>query len=143
MWLYGERNLSLIVVVLLILIHKYKYLFQSQRPLNNILQAGKFNAVLLIIVANEGLQVPSDEEYLLQLLRPCHFYAQSAYDKLLRYFKLKAKYEKGFEDVLPTTVRHVFEQHVIRLLPKRDQHGVRILVVDCGSKFCAWNWLLI
>lgn len=86
-----------------------------------------------LIAANEGLHVPNDDAYLLQLLRPCHFYAQSAYDKLLRYFKLKAKYEKGFEDVLPATVRHAFEQGVIRLLPRRDQHGVRMLVVDCGS----------
>lgn len=58
--------------------------------------------------------------------------------QLLRYFKLRAKYEKGFEDVLPANVRHAFDQEVIRLLPKRDQNGVRILLIECGSE-CATN----
>lgn len=49
-------------------------------------------------------------------------------------FKLRAKYEKAFEDVLPKSIRHVFDEEVIRLLPKRDQNGVRILTIECGSE---------
>lgn len=54
--------------------------------------------------------------------------------QIMNYFKLRAKNEKAFEDVLPATVRHVFEQDVVQLLAKRDQHGSRILVVQCGSE---------
>lgn len=51
-----------------------------------------------------------------------------------KFYKFKVKHAKLFDDILPSNVRHVFEQELIRLLPKRDQNGVRILLIECGSK---------
>lgn len=55
--------------------------------------------------------------------------------QLRKFYKFKAKHSKLFDDIVPASVRHVFEQELIRLLPKRDQNGVRILLIECGRKF--------
>lgn len=50
-------------------------------------------------------------------------------------YKFKVKHANLFDDIMPSTVRHVFEQELVRLLPKRDQNGVRILLIECGSNY--------
>lgn len=53
--------------------------------------------------------------------------------QIKKYYKLKQKHPKIFDDILPLNTRHVFEQELIRLCPLRDQHGTRILIIECGS----------
>lgn len=47
---------------------------------------------------------------------------------------MKLKYGIACEGVLPSNVRHIFNEDIINLLPVRDQHGRRILALDAGSK---------
>lgn len=51
-----------------------------------------------------------------------------------KYYKLKQKHSKLFEDLYPASVRHVYEQDIITLLPLRDAKGARILLMEVGSK---------
>lgn len=51
-----------------------------------------------------------------------------------KFFKVKAKHPDMFDDLMPSSVRHVFEQEIVSLLPLRDQNGVRILLLQVGSK---------
>lgn len=51
-----------------------------------------------------------------------------------KYYKLKQKHPKLFEDLFPISVRHVYEQDIITLLPLRDKKGARILLMEVGSK---------
>lgn len=48
---------------------------------------------------------------------------------------MKAKYGQACENIVPTKLRNVFEADVLNLLPTRDQHGRRLLVLEAGSKF--------
>lgn len=48
---------------------------------------------------------------------------------------MKMKYGQACENIVPTKLRNVFEADVLNLLPTRDQHGRRLLVLEAGSKF--------
>lgn len=44
------------------------------------------------------------------------------------------KYGEACRDIVPSKVQHVFEAELLSLLPNRDQHGRRILILQAGSK---------
>lgn len=56
--------------------------------------------------------------------------------QMKKYYKLKQKHPKLFEDLFPISVRHVYEQDIITLLPLRHKNGARILLMEVGSKIC-------
>jgi hypothetical protein len=67
-------------------------------------------------------------------LRPSKFYAQSAFEKMQRYFKFKLKHKKYCDNLSVESSRIVFEDNIVKFLPLRDVDGRRILYLDCGSK---------
>lgn len=69
-------------------------------------------------------------------LRPSKFYAQSAFDRMQKYFKFKLKHKKHCEDLTVESTRVVFEDDLVKYLPLRDVEGRRILHLDCGSESC-------
>lgn len=48
------------------------------------------------------------------------------------FFKLKQKHANLYEDLYPISVKHVFEQELVKLIPVRDRNGSRILWIECG-----------
>lgn len=56
---------------------------------------------------------------------------------------MKMKYGQACENIVPTKLRNVFEADVLNLLPTRDQHGRRLLVLEAGSKFPSAIFLFI
>lgn len=48
---------------------------------------------------------------------------------------MKLKYGAACENIIPSKLRNVFEANILNLLPQRDQHGRRLLVLEAGSKF--------
>lgn len=46
---------------------------------------------------------------------------------------MKLKYGDACSNVLPGKLQNVFEAELLELLPNRDQHGRRILVLHAGS----------
>lgn len=58
----------------------------------------------------------------------------NVYFQIKKFFKLKLKHSKMFDDLYPAAIRHVFEQEVVKLLPRRDKNGHRILLLEVGSK---------
>ncbi|KAI8121802.1 Chromosome transmission fidelity protein 18 like protein [Lucilia cuprina] len=51
------------------------------------------------------------------------------------FFNMKSKYGEACCNVLPAKLQNVFEAEVLQLLPNRDQHGRRILVLEAGKKW--------
>lgn len=49
------------------------------------------------------------------------------------FYKIKASHGSIFEDLRPITVRHVYEQELVKLIPIRDIHGRRALWIEAGS----------
>jgi len=88
-----------------------------------------------LLKAETTLHVPTDDEFLTVFLRPCKYYPKSAFERIKTFYKLKQKSPALFDDVLPSNVRHVFELELVKLIPKRDRNGSRILWIEVGKKW--------
>jgi len=88
-----------------------------------------------LIKKEEYLYLPTDDEYIKMFLRPCHYHPESALKRLKNFYHMKLKYGGACEDVVPSKLRNVFDEGLLSLLPNRDQHGRRILVLEAGKKW--------
>ncbi|XP_054283767.1 alpha-tocopherol transfer protein-like [Macrosteles quadrilineatus] len=84
----------------------------------------------------EDLVVPLDNEtFLLSYLRPCKFYPESAFERICKFYKFRPKHPKYFGNLVPSNDKNVFQNCLLTVLPHRDQHGSRILMVEAGDKW--------
>lgn len=60
-------------------------------------------------------------------------YFHNLFAQIRTFFKLKQKHANLYEDLYPNSVRHVYEQELVKLIPMRDRNGSRILWIECGS----------
>ncbi|XP_066251257.1 alpha-tocopherol transfer protein-like [Euwallacea similis] len=75
-----------------------------------------------------------DDKVLIMYLRPCKFYARSAYELMKRIADFKEKNKAIFDNLLPQDEKQAFiENDVVNVLKDRDHKGRRILVVHCGA----------
>nr|CAD7456864.1 unnamed protein product [Timema tahoe] len=82
------------------------------------------------------LRTPYDNDtWLIRFLRPCKFYPESAFDLIKRYYQFKVKHSNVYEDLKPSREKNVFEHNILTVLPKRDQLGRRILLLELGKKW--------
>ncbi|XP_023947337.1 alpha-tocopherol transfer protein-like [Bicyclus anynana] len=84
-----------------------------------------------------NLVVPiDDDEFLLKFLRPCKFYAESAFKKIQAYYQFRLTHKDYCRDLYPSAVRLAFDHSIVSVLSPRDQHGRRIMFVESGER---WN----
>lgn len=88
-----------------------------------------------LTLAETNLHVPVIDEFFIAFLRPCKYYPKSAFERMKKYYKLKQKHARLFEDLYPMSVRHVYEQDILTLLPLRDKKGSRMLLMEVGKKW--------
>ncbi|XP_052897616.1 retinaldehyde-binding protein 1-like [Anopheles moucheti] len=90
-----------------------------------------------LIQQEKQLRVPvEDESFMRRFLRPKKYYPDSTFDMMKAFYRMKAK-ENFISDHLTTSsVKNALEDRVVQILPKRDQHGRRILYMEMGAK---WN----
>lgn len=94
-----------------------------------------FNELRTLIQNEKYLDLPTDDEYMKMFLRPCHYYPESAMKRLRNFYHMKLKYGEACENIVPSKLQHVFEDDLITLLPHRDQHGRRVLILEAGKKW--------
>lgn len=98
--------------------------------------ADAFKELRLRLQDEKSLYVPIDDDtFLVKFLRPCKYYPDSAFSLMQRYYRFKQKHPDLCEDLLPTTVKHVYDEGLVFFQPLRDQHGRRILVLEVGKKW--------
>ncbi|CRK99949.1 CLUMA_CG013246, isoform B [Clunio marinus] len=89
-----------------------------------------------LIEAEKDFTFPKEADvFLMTFLRPCKFYASSAFEKMQKYFKFKLKHKKVCENINVKSVSNVFTEDLIKYLPLRDINGRRILYLNCGKKW--------
>ncbi|CAO1314590.1 unnamed protein product [Diamesa serratosioi] len=89
----------------------------------------------LLLQSEPNFDYPDDDAFLLQFLRPCKFYSKSAFERIQKYYKFSDKHKKVLSNLTVESISYIFEQNIVKYLPKRDQHGRRILFIQCGK-----NW---
>lgn len=88
-----------------------------------------------MILDEKDLTFPAEADiFLMTFLRPCKFYAKSAFERMQKYFKFKIKHKKACENITVENVAKVFEDELIRYYPLRDINGCRILYLSLGSE---------
>ncbi|XP_075213118.1 retinaldehyde-binding protein 1-like [Lycorma delicatula] len=81
-----------------------------------------------------ALLSPLDSDViLLAYLRTSHFYPESAFKRMTNYYRFKQKYSTYCSNLIPQNEKRPFEKNLLTVLPKRDKHGRRILVVRAGK----------
>ncbi|KAF5274944.1 hypothetical protein FQR65_LT04285 [Abscondita terminalis] len=77
---------------------------------------------------------PDDDEFLIIFLRPCKFYAESAFKLMKRISDFKKKHKAILTDLLPEDEKQAFTDYqVCNVLKDRDHKGRRVLIVNCGG----------
>ncbi|KAF5300290.1 hypothetical protein FQA39_LY11147 [Lamprigera yunnana] len=77
---------------------------------------------------------PDDDDFLIIFLRPCKFYAKSAYELMKRISEFKRKHKNILDGLLPNDEKETFTNYqVCNVLKDRDAKGRRVLIVNCGG----------
>jgi len=81
-----------------------------------------------------SLNFDTDDDFLMIFLRPCKFYAKSAYELMKRIAEFKQKHKDLIGNLLPDDEKETFiKYNVVNALKNRDHKGRRVLVQNCGS----------
>jgi hypothetical protein len=76
-----------------------------------------------------------NEAWLIRFLRPTKYYPESAYKLIKHYYQFKVKHAKIYKDLTPKNAKNIFDHDILQVLPKRDENGCRILVIELGKKW--------
>lgn len=81
-----------------------------------------------------SLNFSTDDDFLIIFLRPCKFYAKSAYEMMKRIADFKEKHKELIGNLMPEDVKKAFvENNVVNVLKNRDHKGRRVLIQHGGS----------
>ncbi|XP_045169172.2 alpha-tocopherol transfer protein-like [Mercenaria mercenaria] len=109
----------------------------AKKELNEIPEkrAEDINTLRKRILKHPGLNICTDDAYLLKFLRASAFDQDAAYTLILKYFEMKAdeKNKQLFTDLRSAAVKHVVERGVVGLLPHRDKQGRSVVVFRPGK----------
>ncbi|XP_070501698.1 alpha-tocopherol transfer protein-like [Chironomus tepperi] len=89
-----------------------------------------------LIRSEKNFVHPIEDPFLETYLRPCKYYAESAHQKMQKYFKFKLKHKKLYDNITVDSIRNVLEDDLLKYMPLRDKEGRRILYIHAGKK---WN----
>ncbi|CAK1544175.1 unnamed protein product [Leptosia nina] len=89
-----------------------------------------------LLKGESNLVIPiEDDAFLMKFLRPCKFYAESAFKRIQAYYKFRLSHAENCRDLCPSAVRAAFKHSIVSILSPRDQHGRRIMVVESGERW--------
>ncbi|KRT79165.1 CRAL-TRIO domain containing protein [Oryctes borbonicus] len=90
-----------------------------------------------LLESDPSIRYETDDEFLIIFLRPCKFYAKSAYELMKRIAEFRARYSTLFDGLLPEHEKDAFiTYNLINILVNRDQRGRRVLICRTGGN---WN----
>uniref|UniRef100_A0A182Q7X3 CRAL-TRIO domain-containing protein n=1 Tax=Anopheles farauti TaxID=69004 RepID=A0A182Q7X3_9DIPT len=90
-----------------------------------------------LIQQEKTLKLPvEDEGYMKRFMRPKKYYPESVFDMMKAYYKMKARQNFILDHLSTQSIQNALKDRVVQILPKRDQHGRRILYMEMGAK---WN----
>ncbi|XP_050438044.1 alpha-tocopherol transfer protein isoform X2 [Adelges cooleyi] len=89
-----------------------------------------------LLEQDKDLKTPlHNNAWLIRFLRPTKYYPESAYNLIKQYYQFKVKHANMYKELSPRTEKNIFDHNILHVLPKRDQHGRRILVIELGKKW--------
>ncbi|XP_017766977.1 PREDICTED: alpha-tocopherol transfer protein-like isoform X2 [Eufriesea mexicana] len=100
------------------------------------LQQESMDRLRELLKGETDLKCPLENDaWLIRFLRPCKYYPESALNLVKNYYSFKVKHANVYDGLKPSREKNIFEQNIMYVLPNRDQHGRRILVLELGKKW--------
>ncbi|CAB0043013.1 unnamed protein product [Trichogramma brassicae] len=87
------------------------------------------------LAGEPDLVVPTSQEHLEKFLRPCKWYPDSAFELMKRFYKYRASHPKYCQDLTPTNERTVILSGTLSPLPRINDDGVRVFLIEAGKKW--------
>lgn len=87
------------------------------------------------LLANDSsIYFKDTDEYLTIFLRPCKWYAKSAYELMKRIADFKEKHKATLNNLMPEDEKEAITEHnVVNILTNLDHKGRRVLLVNAGE----------
>ncbi|CAH1105861.1 unnamed protein product [Psylliodes chrysocephalus] len=83
---------------------------------------------------DDEIYFKDDDEVLTIFLRPCKWYAKSAYELMKRIADFKVKHASLVGNLVPDSERIAFTEHdVVNVMTNLDHKGRRVLIVNSGE----------
>ncbi|XP_069698192.1 clavesin-2-like [Periplaneta americana] len=86
-----------------------------------------------LIVEEKKLRVRNDDHFLLRFLRSSELDAEKAFEKLVKFYKFKAKNKEYFCSEPASEYRDLLSQNFCTLLEDSDQHGRRVFLAKMAE----------
>ncbi|XP_075149529.1 clavesin-1-like [Haematobia irritans] len=87
-----------------------------------------------LLKEEKNLSVPLDnDDWLLGFLRLYQFRPKDAFEKIKTYYKFRKENKDLLSTCVPSRLKTAFESSNVIPLPKRDQYGRRILLIQSGK----------
>ncbi|XP_077989777.1 alpha-tocopherol transfer protein-like [Glandiceps talaboti] len=75
----------------------------------------------------------TDDVFLLRFLRARKFDIDKAFQNLVRYYEIRKEFPRVFENLHPSTVKHVLDQEMVCTLQTKDKNGAFIAINRLGK----------
>lgn len=80
--------------------------------------------------------MPIDEDdFLLKFLRPCKFYADSAFRLLRNFYQFRKKQPSLAKNLIPSNLSGVLCSDIVTFLAGRDKNGCRVMLARIGRRW--------
>ncbi|XP_310049.4 clavesin-1 [Anopheles gambiae] len=90
-----------------------------------------------LIQQEKQLELPVDDEsFMKRFLRPKKYYPENTFEMLKAFYHMKTKQNFISDRLTTKSIQNALDDRAVQILPKRDQHGRRILYMEMGAK---WN----
>ncbi|XP_069698195.1 retinaldehyde-binding protein 1-like [Periplaneta americana] len=86
-----------------------------------------------LVSEEKNLDVRMNDTFMLRYLRWSGFDAKKAFEKMVKVYKFKAKYEKHYCNVSPLAYKDLLSQNFSNMLEDRDQYGRRVIFINMGA----------
>lgn len=97
-------------------------------------QAAAIKELRELMLACPDIKYKDDDEFLVIFLRACHFYPQSAFEKMKSVATFRKEYANLVHGLLIEQLKEKFiKGNIVNVLKNCDQLGRRVLIVHCGS----------
>ncbi|KAG5314026.1 TTPAL protein, partial [Acromyrmex insinuator] len=94
-----------------------------------------FKELRELLAGEPDLHVPDIDDFYITFLRPCKWYAKSAFSLIKRYYRFRLNYPHIYTDLLSTKQKTALCAGLIYPLPIRTQEGSRVLIVEAGKRW--------
>ncbi|XP_077270722.1 alpha-tocopherol transfer protein-like isoform X2 [Temnothorax americanus] len=88
-----------------------------------------------LLTGEPDLHLPDMEDFYVTFLRPCKWYAKSAFSLMKRYYRFRLNYPHIYKDLLLTKEKTALCAGLIYPLPLRTKEGCRVLVIEAGKRW--------